>query len=86
MIDARKDFRLSPNGKSWNDVVDSGQFQEAVKVAFLEHSRATSTLDHATAGLKIIGAQEFLIILMHLCDTARKPEPRTDPLNLNPIK
>lgn len=86
MIDSQKDFKESPYGKTWNDVVDSRQFQEAAKAALLSHARVVAALDTNTAGLKTQGAQEFLRLLMHLCDTPKAPAGVSSSLNLSPTK
>ena len=85
MITPREDFRKSSNGSSWNDVVDSVQFNEAAKTALLEYSRALTT-DTATAGLKMQGAHEFLRVLMHLCETQKERPGVSTSLNLTPTK
>ncbi len=66
-LNARERFRQSIHAKTWQDLVDSSQFQEAATAAMTTMSR------QAINRPQIEGAWLFLEILMSL--TAPVPQP-----------
>ena len=76
-IDPRKDFRESPHGKTWNDVVDSEQFQAAAKAAFMQFCMELYNDGTTQSTDRLEGGKILLSKLMSLCEETPKPTQST---------
>jgi hypothetical protein len=82
MITPKADFKNSPYAKGWQTLMDTRQFQEAVKVANMEMDLQNRGLggdmgSAAALHYRKAGALQFLSILMNL--TATEPKGPTKP-------
>lgn len=78
MITPRKDFKSSTHAKGWQSLMDSNQFQTAVKAALVEmdikNSSPTDIPTAASYTWRKAGALQFLSILMNLTATDTTPK------------
>lgn len=82
----RKDFRESPHANGWADLCASPQFEAAAKAALLHmqmnpYSAGNAVQDFQCYAQRLVGAQEFLHILMSLTESQQQPKPTTTGIN-----
>ncbi len=85
-LEPKKRFQEGNFKKTWQDVVDSTQFQEAATAALVQMAMNNSAPpDMASAASyqwRMEGAKQFLGVLMSLVEPTTKPSPQASLQNL----
>jgi len=88
-IDPRKDFQASPHKPIWSDFSASATFAAAAQAALVQYQinlgTSTDVSNAGANGFKLVGAKQFLDVLMSLTETPTPTPVTNSRANLKPI-